>query len=153
MLSCSKGQGTLVSFSLLPVIHEQWASSHAKFSGQFKGFQKLSIHRTTLLSQQHVMMSKCHMTCNNYLASWYNLSQNRLKSNRFYTNINQNAALDQLLFMTFLSCIFHSVIVLCTTLFLIHLLSFSHPHLKIKNKHLLLIKKMTHKKKINIEEM
>ena len=112
MLSCSKGQGTLVSFSLLPVIHEQWhihtyihmyayvcmyhmyiwASSHAKFSGQFKGFQKLSIHRTTLLSQQHVMMSKCHMTCNNYIthitsimASWYNLSQNRLKSNRFYT--------------------------------------------------------------------
>ena len=67
MLSCSKGQGTLVSFSLLPVIHEQWASSHAKFLGQFKGFQKLSIHRTTLLSQQHVMMSKCHMTCNNYI--------------------------------------------------------------------------------------
>ena len=92
MLSCSKGQGTLVSFSLLPVIHEQWVSSHAKFSGQFKGFQKLSIHRTMLLSQQHVMMSKCHMTCNNYIthitsimASWYNLSQNRLKSNRFYT--------------------------------------------------------------------
>ena len=33
MLSCSKGQGTLVSFSLLPVVHEQWASSHAKFLG------------------------------------------------------------------------------------------------------------------------
>ena len=82
-----KGQDTLVSFLLLPVVHE-----HAKFLATVWKIWKISVLKTSLLSQQYVMMSKCHMICTNYIThitsikvSWYNLSQNRLKSNRFYS--------------------------------------------------------------------
>ena len=97
--------GPWVLCSLVPRVRVHWSAFHCfqlymsneqvhmlNFQDSLRDFKKLSIHRTTLLSQQHVMMWKCHMTCNNYIThitsimtSWYNLSQNRLKSNRFYT--------------------------------------------------------------------
>ena len=89
VLSCPKGQGTLVNFHCFQLCMSKltcWISHDSLMD------LKIAILKTSLLSQQHVMMSKCHMICTNYIthitsimASWYNLSQNRLKSYRFYT--------------------------------------------------------------------
>ena len=89
VLSCPKGQDTLVNFHCFQLCMNKltcWISHDSLMD------LKMAILKTSLLSQQHVMMSKCHMICTNYItyitsimASWYNLSQNRLKSNRFYS--------------------------------------------------------------------
>ena len=89
VLSPPMGQDTLVNFHCFQLCMSKltcWISHDSLMD------LKIAILKTSLLSQQHVMMSKCHMICTNYIThvtsimeSWYNLPQNRLKSNRFYT--------------------------------------------------------------------
>ena len=89
VLSPPMGQDTLVNFHCFQLCMSKltcWISHDSLMD------LKIAILKTSLLSQQHAMMSKCHMICTNYIThitsimeSWYNLPQNRLKSNRFYT--------------------------------------------------------------------
>ena len=89
VLSPPMGQDTLVNFHCFQLCMSKltcWISHDSLMD------LKIAILKTSLLSKQHVMISKCHMICTNYItyitsimASWYNLSQNRLKSNRFYS--------------------------------------------------------------------
>ena len=88
VLSCPKGQDTLVSFSLLPVVHEQ--VDMPNFLQQYDGFKKLPSSRHHCC-QSNIIKSKSRIICTNYIthvtsitACRYNLSQNRLKCNRVY---------------------------------------------------------------------
>ena len=89
VLSCPMGQDTLVNFHCFQL----WMSKLTCWISHDSLMElKIAILKTSLLSQQHVMKPKCRLICTNYIthissimASWYNLSQNRLKSNRLYT--------------------------------------------------------------------
>ena len=91
VLSCPKGQDTLVSFSLLPVVHKQ--VDMPNFLQQYDGFKKLPFSRHHCC-QSNIIKSKSRIICTNYIthvtsitACRYNLSQNRLKFNRCYITL------------------------------------------------------------------
>ena len=85
VFSCPRGQNTLVSFSLLLCMSKLTCQISCDSMMDLKNCQK------SLLLQQHVMKSKSRIICIKYIthvtsitACRYNLSQNRLKFNRFY---------------------------------------------------------------------
>ena len=87
VLSCPRGQDTLVSFSLLLCMSKLTCQMSCDSMIDLKNCHP----QKSLLSKQHVMKSKSRIICIKYIthvtsitACRYNLSQNRLKFNRFY---------------------------------------------------------------------
>lgn len=87
VLSCPRGQDSLVSFSLLLCMSKLTCQMSCDSMIDLKNCHP----QKSLLSKQHVMKSKSRIICIKYItyvtsitACRYNLSQNRLKFNRFY---------------------------------------------------------------------